>query len=68
MISRGNVKQLFSFEEPIYVPVVYIFAMKHLNALLSTLRVIIEFKELDTRLTRSSPISVRIFHVKWSQN
>lgn len=36
MISRGKVEQVYSFEEQTSVSTVYIFAMKYLNALLST--------------------------------
>lgn len=47
----GTVEQVYSLEEPTCVPIVYIFAIKYLNALLSslTLRVIIKFvKEFNT--------------------
>ena len=44
IISRGKAEQVYSFEEPTYVSIVYIFAIKYLNTLLSTsaLRIIVK--------------------------
>lgn len=49
-------------------PIVCIFAMEYLNALLSTLTLRIELKNLKHYILGCSQKSVMMFHVKWSPN
>ncbi len=54
---------MYSFEEPTYVPIVYIFAIKYLNAVLFTsiLRVIMKSSQCVKRIkTLHTPLFSKI--------